>query len=245
MIRSPATVCAAASNAAAAPTTGVQRWDRDAQAWQDVPAAADAGSGWLSAAVRKPGLYRVGEVAAEARRDASALSNYPNPFNAGPGATRLPGAGDPAGPVRGAGRLAGGTLPHRFLAATAARADLHVRDPPLLRAPQERGGHRLEGARAPQLGLGLDDLVEIVEEPGIDEGFLGDLGNGHPAKKRVADREDAVGGGNAQPVQDRVPRRHPFPQRRTLRVRAKTEPPGLPRAQRLRPRFLAGPAQRE
>jgi len=63
------------------PMQGMQRWNPMNADWEDVPAAVDTASAWISAALREPGLYRRGEVDPENRRPAKRLSNHPNPFN--------------------------------------------------------------------------------------------------------------------------------------------------------------------
>ncbi|MCC7264761.1 MAG: hypothetical protein IT369_19770 [Candidatus Latescibacteria bacterium] len=60
---------------------GVLRWDEAAQEWEELPTTADPGSGWLSTAVDRLGLFRVGAVDPAQRRTSQALSSYPNPFS--------------------------------------------------------------------------------------------------------------------------------------------------------------------
>jgi hypothetical protein len=61
--------------------TGVEHWKPVTQLWEDVPTVVDEDTGWLSASVTKPGIYRIGQVEPGNRRPASQLNNYPNPFN--------------------------------------------------------------------------------------------------------------------------------------------------------------------
>ena len=61
---------------------GLLRWDEPTQAWEEVPTTADAGSGWLSAAVDRLGWLRVGKVSPEQRQASQPLSAYPNPSSA-------------------------------------------------------------------------------------------------------------------------------------------------------------------
>lgn len=78
----PITLSLYAGSAILDPAQGMQRWDPAAARWEDVPAAIDTASAWISAALRRPGLYRRGTVAPENRREAERLANHPNPFNA-------------------------------------------------------------------------------------------------------------------------------------------------------------------
>ncbi|MBT5965608.1 MAG: T9SS type A sorting domain-containing protein [Gemmatimonadetes bacterium] len=79
------------------PLQGMQRWNPMLGDWEDVPAAVDTASAWISAALRKPGLYRRGQVEPENRRAAQRLSNHPNPFN---GMTQIEYEVTRSGPVR-------------------------------------------------------------------------------------------------------------------------------------------------
>ena len=71
------------------PNIGVERWNPDTRTWEDIPTAVDEGTGWLSAAVRESGIYRIGQVEPQNRRPASQLSSYPNPFNPQSGEARI------------------------------------------------------------------------------------------------------------------------------------------------------------
>ena len=77
----PITLSLFAGSSVLDPSQGMQRWNPSAAKWEDVPAAVDTASAWISAALQQPGLYRRGTVAEENRRTAQRLSNHPNPFN--------------------------------------------------------------------------------------------------------------------------------------------------------------------
>ncbi|MBI2504839.1 MAG: T9SS type A sorting domain-containing protein [Candidatus Latescibacteria bacterium] len=78
---------------------GVLRWDEPTQTWEELPTSADPGSGWLSAAVDRLGLFRVGQVSLDQRRENQPLTSYPNPFSAAKPVRIVYEVGVP-GPVR-------------------------------------------------------------------------------------------------------------------------------------------------
>lgn len=88
-LKSPVTLNLFAGPRAGDPNTGVEQWDPVTQQWEDVPTVADEGTGWLSATVTEPGIYRIGQVEPDNRRPATQLSNYPNPFNPKEGDTSI------------------------------------------------------------------------------------------------------------------------------------------------------------
>jgi hypothetical protein len=96
-INQPIILSLFAGSAILDPLQGVQRWNPMSADWEDVPAAVDTASAWVSAALRKPGLYRRGQVEPENRRVAQRLSNHPNPFN---GMTQIEYEVTRSGPVR-------------------------------------------------------------------------------------------------------------------------------------------------
>ncbi len=81
-LKAPMTLNLFAGSRAADPVTGIERWNPVTGMWEDIPTAIDAGTGWLSAAIRTSGVYRIGQVEPENRRPASQLRSYPNPFGA-------------------------------------------------------------------------------------------------------------------------------------------------------------------
>ena len=85
----PVTLNLFAGARAAESDTGVERWNPDTREWEDVPTAVDEGTGWLSAAIREPGIFRIGQVEPEHRRQATQLGSYPNPFSPDQGDTSI------------------------------------------------------------------------------------------------------------------------------------------------------------
>lgn len=61
---------------------GVLRWNEVAGLWEEQPTIVDEESGWMTVAIREPGVYRPGSVEAQNRRPSTKLSNHPNPFPA-------------------------------------------------------------------------------------------------------------------------------------------------------------------
>ena len=80
-LMSPVTLNLFAGAQVGDPDTGVEHWKPMTQLWEDVPTVVDEDTGWLSASVTEPGIYRIGQVEPGNRRPASQLNNYPNPFN--------------------------------------------------------------------------------------------------------------------------------------------------------------------
>lgn len=80
-LMSPVTLNLFAGAQVGDPDTGVEHWNPMTQLWEDVPTVVDEDTGWLSASVTEPGIYRIGQVEPGNRRPASQLNNYPNPFN--------------------------------------------------------------------------------------------------------------------------------------------------------------------
>lgn len=80
-LTSPVTLNLQAGARAAEPDAGVERWNPATRMWEDVPTSVDTGTGWLAAAVRAAGIYRIGSVTDDNRRPVTQLSNYPNPFD--------------------------------------------------------------------------------------------------------------------------------------------------------------------
>jgi len=68
------------------PFLGVLRWDEATDSWEELPTSVDPQTGWLAATVDELGLFRLGRVDAENRRESTPVTGYPNPFAAGAGA---------------------------------------------------------------------------------------------------------------------------------------------------------------
>jgi hypothetical protein len=71
--------------AGADPQLGILRWDEAANAWEELPTSVDPQTGWLAATVDELGLFRLGRVSDENRRDSPPITGYPNPFVAADG----------------------------------------------------------------------------------------------------------------------------------------------------------------
>lgn len=83
------------------PFLGIMRWDEVSNTWEELPTSVDPQTGWLAATVDELGFFRLGQVAAENRRDSMPITGYPNPFvAAGGGQARIDYRLDSPGVVR-------------------------------------------------------------------------------------------------------------------------------------------------
>ena len=81
-------------------------------------------------------------------------------------------------------------------------AEAGVGEAPCLE-PAQRAG-RCRQALGANLGLGLDDLADLRQEPGIDPASGVDIGIAHAEPHRLRHLEEAVGRGRAERGADRV-----------------------------------------
>src|SRR2546425_3893864 len=86
-------------------------------------------------------------------------------------------------------------LTHRLLGAAAQPRELVVRESHPLHTAQLRRADTLEAGEPP---LGREQLLQLIEEPGIDAGRLRDRLAGEPGDERPLDLEDPLRGGGAE-----------------------------------------------
>ena len=92
------------------------------------------------------------------------------------------------------------SLPHRSLAAAGQLRDLTVGE--TFAFPATPGGCIGSNRRCRDLALDLDQVPDVVNEPGIDRGELTDLIDRHSVAKRIADRKDALRRWRAKQIRD-------------------------------------------
>ena len=126
---------------------------------------------------------------------------------------------------------------HVGLVAAGELAEPGVGEAELLERAQALGRHRQPVAA--DLRLGVDDLADAGEEPGVELGDGEDLGVGQPLAHRLGDHPDAVGRLHRQRLH------HRGLVRRALDIDlVETGEPGFHRGQRLLQRLVDGAADR-
>jgi hypothetical protein len=95
-----------------------------------------------------------------------------------------------------------------------------------------------------QLGLAVHQVLDVLEEPGVDVGQRVDRVEGHPGEEGVADRPDPVAVGGRQGGADLVLAGASIVVPGVLAVAAEAEAAHFEAAERLLERFAEGPADR-